>query len=73
VIGIILAWSISGIGIEMPPPPNSDVGYTAYIRVVPEVVVQAFGVGIAATVLASLLPAYRVSRVPVAEALRENV
>lgn len=73
VIGIILAWSISGIGIEMPPPPNSDVGYTAYIRVVPEVVVQAFGVGIAATVFASLLPAYRVSRVPVAEALRENM
>ncbi len=72
-LGVILAWVISGIGIEMPPPPNSDIGYTAYIRLVPRVIVMAFGVGAAATLLAALLPAYRVSRLPVAEALRKNV
>jgi len=73
ITGIILAWLISGIGIDMPPPPNSDAGYTAYIRIVPEVVIQSFSVGFAATVFASILPAYRVSRIPVVAALRENV
>ena len=72
-IGVALAWAISGIGIEMPPPPNSDVGYTAYIRLVPRMIGMAFGVGVIATVCAALLPAYRISRIPVAEALRENV
>ena len=73
MLGTSLAWAISGIGIPMPPPPNSDVGYTASIRVVPGVIYVAFGVGAAATLLAALLPAYRVSRLPVAEALRRNV
>ncbi|MDH3979087.1 MAG: ABC transporter permease [Gammaproteobacteria bacterium] len=72
-IGVALAWAISGVGIDMPPPPNSDVGYTAYIRLVPGVIAMAFGVGVIATVCAALLPAWRVSRLPVAEALRENV
>lgn len=73
VFGVGLAWAISGIGIEMPPLPNSDIGYTAYIRVVPRVIILSFGVGAVATLLASLLPAYRVARFPVADALRKNV
>lgn len=73
MFGVMLAWIISGIGIDMPPPPNSDVGYTAYIRVVPGVIGGAFLVGLTATVLATLIPAYRVSRLPVAQALRENI
>ena len=73
VFGVVLAWSISGIGIEMPPPPNSEIGYTASIRLVPHVIVMAFGVGAAATLLAALLPAYRVAKMPVVDALRKNV
>lgn len=73
VLGVVLAWAISGIGVEMPPLPNSDIGYTAYIHLVPRVIIMAFGVGAAATLLAALLPAYRVSRLPVAAALRKNV
>jgi putative ABC transport system permease protein len=73
VLAAALAWAISGIGIDMPPPPNSDTGYTAYIRLVPEIMVTAFGVGAAATLFAALLPAFRVARLPVAEALRKNV
>ena len=73
VLGVVLAWAITGIGIEMPPPPNSDIGYTAHIRVVPRIVVMAFGVGALATLMAALLPAYRVARLPVVEALRKNV
>lgn len=73
VLGVLSALVLSGIGIEMPPPPNSDTGYIAYIRLVPRVIVTAFITGVSATMLASLLPAYRVSRRPVAEALRENI
>jgi len=71
-IGVLLAWVISSIGIPMPPPPNTNTGYTALIRVTPGIVLLAFAVGLFATVLAALLPAHRVSRIPVAAALREN-
>jgi putative ABC transport system permease protein len=72
-VGVTLALAISAIGIPMPPPPNANLGYTAYIRVVPEVVGMAFLVGFFATTLAAVLPAVRVSRMPVVEALRANV
>jgi putative ABC transport system permease protein len=57
----------------MPPPPNADIGYTAQIRVVPSVVAGAFAIGVVATVLAAILPALRVARTEVVEALRQNV
>ncbi|NHN36754.1 ABC transporter permease [Pseudomaricurvus alcaniphilus] len=72
-VGILLAEIISGLGIEMPPLPNSQVGYIANIRLVPSVIALAFGVGFMATVLASVLPARRVSRQPVVDALRKNI
>jgi putative ABC transport system permease protein len=73
VIGILLAEGISYVGIAMPPPPNSNLPYTAQIRVVPFVIVSAFFIGLGGAVLASILPAFRVSRIPLATALRENV
>ena len=69
-LGVGLAWIISQIGIPMPPPPNSNLEFTASIRLVPAVVAGAFVVGFFATVLASLPPALRVSRLPIVEALR---
>ena len=73
LMGVLLAWSISALGIPMPPPPSSEVGYMAQIRVVPKELVLAFVVGFVATVTAAVLPARRVARIPVAEALRQNV
>jgi putative ABC transport system permease protein len=73
LLGIVAALAISAVGIPMPPPPNATVGYTALIRVAPLTVLTAFVVGVVATVLASILPAYRVSRVEVVDALRQNV
>ena len=70
LLGIVLAASISAAGIPMPPPPNSDVGYTAYIRVVPSVLLTAFLVGWFGTVLAALLPARRAAKLDVSDALR---
>jgi len=71
--GVTMAGVITGVGIEMPPLPNSNIGYTTTIYLVPQVIVIAFGIGAVATLLAALLPAYRVSRMHVAEALRKNI
>jgi putative ABC transport system permease protein len=73
LIGVVLAIAISLVGIPMPPPPNSNLGYTAAVRLVPSVIASAFATGWIATVLASVLPAWRVSRIPVVDALRHNV
>ena len=71
ILGSVLAWGISIIGIPMPPPPNSNLGYMAHIRLAPSIVGGAFLVGVTATVLASVPAALRVSRMPVVEALRQ--
>lgn len=73
IVGVILALIISAIGIPMPPPPNADLSYIAHIRIVPSVIASAFFVGLIATIAAAILPAARVQRIPVVDALRENV
>src|SRR5262249_22191455 len=77
VIGVILGLSlgmlISAIGIPMPPPPNSNSGYTAFIRLVPGVITVAALIGILAAFFASLIPAWRVANTNVVEALRQNI
>lgn len=73
LFGVTLSLIVSAIGIPMPPPPNANLGYTAHIRIVPEVLLIGFCVGFAATALASLLPARRVSRIPVVQALQQNI
>ncbi|HEY9380017.1 MAG TPA: ABC transporter permease [Burkholderiales bacterium] len=72
-LGVLLAVLISAIGIPMPPPPSSNVGYMAFIRLVPEVIAGAGAVGILAALLASLLPAWKVAGTPIVDALRQNV
>jgi putative ABC transport system permease protein len=73
ILGVVLALIISAIGIPMPPPPSSELGYLAQIRIVPKEIVLAFVVGFVATVAAALFPARRVTRIPVVDALRQNV
>lgn len=72
VLGIMLALLISAIGIPMPPPPNANIGYMAHIRIVAPDVLAAFLVGCGATTLAVLIPAWRVSRIPIVDALKQN-
>ena len=73
ICGVVLAVAISGIGIPMPPPPGSNVGYVAFIRIVPSVLGVAFVIGAISTVLAAILPARRLTRVAVVDALRDNI
>ncbi len=72
-VGCAAALAISAIGIPMPPPPNSNLNYTAFIRLVPLDVLVAGTVGFAAALLAALMPAWRVSRMKVVDALRHGV
>ena len=72
-LGIVLALFLSDMGIPMPPPPGSDMGYEASIHVVPSVLIVAFLVGLASPVLAAVLPARRVARTDLVAALQQNV
>lgn len=72
-LGISLALIISAIGIPMPPPPNSDLGYVARIRLDVVSVASAGAIGFVACVLASLIPANRASKLDISEALRHGI
>jgi len=73
IVGSGLAYVISAIGIPMPPPPNANLGYTAQIQIVPSVLLLSFIIGLSATILAAIFPAWQVSCTPVVEALRQNI
>lgn len=72
-LGCLAALAISAVGIPMPPPPNANLGYTAMIRIVPVTVLMAGAIGFTATVLATIFPARRASRIDIVEALRHGV
>ena len=73
IVGCLAALVISAIGIPMPQPPNANIGYTAFIRLVPTEIALSGLIGLVATCLAALLPARRASRLKVVEALRQGV
>jgi putative ABC transport system permease protein len=73
IVGVAAAYLLSAIGIPMPPPPNAELGYTATIRVGPGEVLIAVSIGIAASLLASVAPSRRISRMPIVDGLRQNV
>lgn len=73
LLGIGLASLISSIGIPMPPPPNSNLGYSANILLIPSVVFSAFAVGLMSAIMAALYPAIRVSRMSIVDGLQMNI
>lgn len=73
IAGIAVAETISHIGLSMPPPPGSNIGYIATIRIVPSVLAIAVLTGALAAVIAAVLPACRASRLVVGDALRHNI
>ena len=77
VLGMILgcgsALGISAIGIEMPPPPNSNLGYIGLIRLDAITAVTSGAVGFFAAFIASIFPAHRAANLEIVEALRHGV
>jgi putative ABC transport system permease protein len=73
LVGTVVATVVSGIGIPMPPPPGSNIGYVGHIRLVPWILAAAAVIGMLAALLAAILPGRRASRLPAVEALRHNL
>lgn len=72
VIGYLLALLASTIGIPMPPAPGMTEGFDAAIIVTPGIVVDAAALSIMTTLIASVYPSWRASRLVIVEALRHN-
>jgi len=72
LIGWGLALVISAIGIPMPAPPGMDVGFDAEILVTGTLAANGFAVAVAAATLATLYPAWKASRLKIADALRRS-
>jgi putative ABC transport system permease protein len=70
MVGLIVCGIAATIGIPMPPPPMFTSGYIVTPYPTAPLVLQGFCLAVGAAVLASLYPAYRASRLPIAEALR---
>lgn len=75
-LGMLLGWGlailISSVGIPMPPPPGMSQGYRGEILVNVPLVVNALLLAVSTSLLASLYPAWRGSRMEIVDALRHN-
>lgn len=72
VTGYLLATLASTIGIPMPPAPGMTQGFTAAIIITPQIVWQAVLLSLSTTLIASIYPAWRASRLVIVDALRHN-
>jgi putative ABC transport system permease protein len=71
-VGGLLATAISAVGIPMPPPPGMDVGFTGKILLTWPLIAGVMALAIGTTLLASLYPAWKASRLEIVNALRHN-
>lgn len=71
-VGWVLAEIISTFGIPMPPPPGMAHGFTASILITPKLAFDAWLLAIIATLLASLFPAWKASRMVIVDAIRHQ-
>lgn len=70
IAALILGRIISAVGIPMPPPPGMAVGYTGEIMITWPLAVEALLLGLATSIIASLYPAWKASRMVIVDALR---
>jgi putative ABC transport system permease protein len=74
ILGLLIGWGLgsvlSEIGIPMPPPPGSKLGYTAQIDLLPSAALGACGIGLAAALLAGALTAVHAERASTRAALK---
>ncbi len=72
LLGYLLAEAISAIGIPMPPPPGMARGFLGEILIMPQLAVDALVLAVLTTFAASILPAWKASRMIIVDALRQN-
>ena len=71
-LGYALAHGISVVGIPMPPPPGMSQAFLGRIIVTPALAGNAFLLAVVSALIASLYPAWRASRMVIAQALRHG-
>jgi len=71
-IGVLLGIIISAIGIPMPPPPGVDVQFAGKIMITWPMVAGVIALALSTTLLGSLYPAWKASRLEIVNALRHN-
>lgn len=76
VIGVLaghaLGALVSAIGIPMPPPPGMARGYVGQIAISPALALDAFLLAFVTTLVASIFPAWKASRMNIVDALRHQ-
>lgn len=76
LIGVSIGWlaaqGISAVGIPMPPAPGMAHGFTGAVLFTKEIAVESVVLAVTTTLLASILPAFRASRLNIVDALRHN-
>ena len=70
ILGTLLAKGISIFGIRMPPPPGATVGWTAFIKVVPHLLISSMAISLFASLFSSIYPAFKASNLTINDALR---
>ena len=75
-LGVAASWLIANAvemagGIPMPPPPGMSQGFQAYFNLTGAVLLDAFAVTVAATLVSSVYPAFAASRIRIVEALQQ--
>jgi putative ABC transport system permease protein len=63
---------ISAIGIPMPPPPGMARGYIGEILVTWSSALQSLALAVGTTLVASVYPAWKASRMEIVNALRHS-
>ncbi|MEW6513474.1 MAG: ABC transporter permease [Pseudomonadota bacterium] len=71
-LAFLIALGVDALQIEMPPPPSLTRGYIAKVLLTPGIVAEALAIAVATTVLASLYPAWKASRMVIVDAIRQN-
>lgn len=72
VLGYLFARIISEVGIPMPPPPGMARAYMGEILVTPGLARDAVLLAVLTALLASIYPAWKASRMVIADALRHG-
>ncbi len=72
LVGYLLALIISAFGIPMPPAPGMSRGFSGEIRLTWGSAVNAFLIAALTSLLATLYPAWKASRLNIVDALRHN-
>ena len=76
LLGLLLGYpvgaAISAVGIPMPPPPGMARGYIGQILISPGLAFDAFLLAFITTLFASIIPAWKASRMNIVDALRHQ-